>query len=108
MIDFKFVLHYFRTEESIISGKKMIPDNLKKKCFWEYDINVPLEKIPGTIKAQRFADFWPYFHEAFKQKELNLADIKYIVQVISEFGPPKYCENVRAYVINNLIERWCK
>jgi len=60
----------------------MIPDNLKKKCFWEYNINVPLEKIPGTIKAQRFADFWPYFHEAFKQKELN--SIQFTTKVDSE------------------------
>jgi len=87
---------------------KMIPLNLKKKCFWDYDINVPLEKIPGLIKAQRYADFWPYFHEAYKQKVLNLDDIKDIVKIISEYGPPKYCDNMRAYVINYLIDRWFK
>jgi hypothetical protein len=84
----------------------MIPNKLKKKCFWDYDITIPVEKIPGPIKAQRYADFWPYFHEAFNQKELNLDDIKSIVHVISEFGPPKYCEQVREVVINNLIDRW--
>jgi hypothetical protein len=86
----------------------MIPTNLKKKCFWDYDIHVPLDEIPGPIKAQRFTDFWPYFHTAFKQNELTIDDIKSIIQVISEFGPPKYCENMREYVINHLIDRWCK
>jgi len=86
----------------------MIPDTLKKKCFWDYEIDVPLKEIPGVIKAQRYADFWPYFHEAFNQQVISIEDIKSIVQVISEFGPPKYCENMRAYVINNLIARWFK
>ena len=65
-----------------IGKKNMITDHLKKNCVWEYDINFPLEKISGSIKAQRYAAFWPYFHEAFKQKELNLDDIKSIIQVI--------------------------
>jgi len=32
--------------------KNMLPVNLKKKCFWDYDIHVPLEEIPDPIKAQ--------------------------------------------------------
>jgi len=86
----------------------MIPDNLKKKCFWDYNINVPIEEIPAPVQAQRYVDFWPYFHEAFNQKIINKNDIKYIVKVISEFESINYCEDVRAYVIKNLINRWFK
>lgn len=78
----------------------------RKKLFWDYRLEVPLENIPGPTRAQRYTDFWPDIHLAYKKGELRLEEIKTIVETIYRYGPVKYCEAVREHVIKTLIKRW--
>ncbi len=83
----------------------MTPD-IQRKLFWDYRRDIPVEEIPGAIRAQRFADFWPEIHKAFNRGEIDLDDVKSIVGAIHRHGPVKYCEDVREHVIKTLIQRW--
>ena len=77
-----------------------------RKVFWDYRQCQRLEDIPGPIRAQRYVDYWPEFHCDYKAGKIDIQDIKNIVKTIIEFGPVKYSEPVREYVIKTLIIRW--
>ena len=85
----------------------MIKNQFDKKIFWDY-INSSIEEIPEHIRAQRYVDFWPEIHNAYIRNELNIEEVKSKVNVIYQYGHPKYSESVREYVIKNLIQRWFK
>ncbi len=77
-----------------------------KNLFWDYRQCRRLEDIPGPVRAQRYADYWPQIHFAYKDGRLNIQDIKNIVETIHRFGPVKYSEPVREYVIKKLKAKW--
>jgi len=79
---------------------------LEKKIFWDYQNLLSIKDIPLSIRSQRYVDFWPVIHNAYKKNELNIEDIKAIVKDIYQNGPTNYCENIREFVIKNLIKRW--
>lgn len=83
----------------------MTPD-FQRKLFWDYRSDIPVEEIPGQTRAQRFVDFWPEIHKAYKMGVISLDEVKSIIEVIHQYGPVKYCEDVREYVIGTLIQRW--
>lgn len=84
----------------------MIPADLYKHFFWEYKPGVALEEIPGPIRAQRYVDYWPEVHEAFKRGEIDIGDMQAVVATIHRHGPVRYCEPVREHVIKALMKRW--
>lgn len=77
-----------------------------KKLFWDYRQCESPEHIPGPIRAQRYVDYWPQIHFDYKEGRLNIQDIKNIVETIYRFGPVKYSDPVREYVIKTLKARW--
>ncbi|MFO7761592.1 MAG: hypothetical protein R6V20_08290 [Desulfobia sp.] len=80
--------------------------DLIRKIFWEYRPGLELEDIPGPVRAQRFTDYWPEIHQAYKRGELTLQDVRSIIATIERYGPVRYSEPVRQYVINFLIKKW--
>lgn len=78
----------------------------RRKIFWDYRQCQKLEDIPGPIRAQRYVDYWPEIHLDYKAGKIDIQDIKNIVGTIRKFGPVKYSEPVREYVIKKLIIKW--
>lgn len=68
----------------------ILKENPLAPFFWEYKKDIYLKDIDEIKKAQRFIDFWPEIEQLFRKKNIDNADIKYIIKIIH-----KNMDNVR-------------